>query len=289
MKNWSEILTAYQVGRLGTVSAAADHLGVHRATVIRHVDALEAELGGKLFHRHKKGYAPTELGHELIRMAEFSERQFLQLIGKAKGTDAALEGEFTVTSIDLAVHLFLPALRQFQSAQPGLRVHYIDSAKPLRLEYGEAHIAFRVGGKPDHPDYVVRRFGDVELGLFAHEDYVKTYGKAGTLEDNRSHRFIVMDGTGNPAPLAAWTRRNVPEDAVALHSTGAGFIRQAIVSGHGIGFLPLYQARVHSELVEAIERHPSWKIPVWMVTHVDLHRSAKVQGFISVLNEHAER
>ena len=60
MDSWNEIKTAYQVARLGTVSAAAESLGVHRATVIRHIDALEAELGRKLFQRHIRGYTPTE-------------------------------------------------------------------------------------------------------------------------------------------------------------------------------------------------------------------------------------
>ena len=44
-----EIRTAYQVARLGTVSGAAEVLGVHHATVIRHIDALEGRLGAKLF------------------------------------------------------------------------------------------------------------------------------------------------------------------------------------------------------------------------------------------------
>ena len=44
MDNWDEIRTAFQVARLGTVSGAAEALGVHHATVIRHIDALEARL-----------------------------------------------------------------------------------------------------------------------------------------------------------------------------------------------------------------------------------------------------
>ena len=55
MDNWDEIRTAYQVARLGTVSGAAEVLGVHHATVIRHIDALEQALGAKLFQRHARG------------------------------------------------------------------------------------------------------------------------------------------------------------------------------------------------------------------------------------------
>jgi DNA-binding transcriptional LysR family regulator len=56
MDKWTEIKTAYHVARLGTVSAAADVFGVHRATVIRHIDTLEAELGARVFLRNKTGY-----------------------------------------------------------------------------------------------------------------------------------------------------------------------------------------------------------------------------------------
>ena len=35
IKDWNQVRTAYHVARLGTVSAAAEFLGVHHATVIR--------------------------------------------------------------------------------------------------------------------------------------------------------------------------------------------------------------------------------------------------------------
>ena len=47
MENWDEVRTAFQVARIGTVSGAAEVLGVHHATVIRHIDALEDRLDGQ--------------------------------------------------------------------------------------------------------------------------------------------------------------------------------------------------------------------------------------------------
>jgi len=69
MDNWDEIRTAYHVARMGTVSGAAEVLGVHHATVIRHIDALEQRLGVKLFQRHPRGYTATEAGEDLLRVA----------------------------------------------------------------------------------------------------------------------------------------------------------------------------------------------------------------------------
>ena len=84
MDNWDEIRTAYNVARIGTVSGAAEVLGVHHATVIRHIDALEGRLGVKLFQRHARGYTPTEAGQDLLRVAQATDDQFAQLAGRIK-------------------------------------------------------------------------------------------------------------------------------------------------------------------------------------------------------------
>src|SRR5210317_620204 len=99
MDNWDEVRTAYQVARLGTVSGAADVLGVHHATVIRHIDALEKRLGVKLFQRHARGYTPTEAGADLLRVAQATDDQFNQLAGRIKGRGSDVSGELVVTSL----------------------------------------------------------------------------------------------------------------------------------------------------------------------------------------------
>ena len=75
LENWDEIRTAYQVARMGTVSGAAEVLGVHHATVIRHIDALEKRLGARLFQRHARGYTATESGRDLLLVAQATEEQ----------------------------------------------------------------------------------------------------------------------------------------------------------------------------------------------------------------------
>ena len=85
MENWDEVRTAYQVARMGTVSGAAEVLGVHHATVIRHIDAIEARLGVKLFQRHARGYTATEAGEDLLRVAQATDDQFSQLAGRIRG------------------------------------------------------------------------------------------------------------------------------------------------------------------------------------------------------------
>ena len=155
MDNWDEIRTAYQVARMGTVSGAADILGVHHATVIRHIDALEARLGVKLFQRHARGYTATEAGDDLLRVATATDDQFSQLVGRIKGRGADVSGDLVVTSLVSLSPLLAPALGEFQIANPDVVIRYLTGDRLFRLEYGEAHVAIRAGSAPDQPDNVV--------------------------------------------------------------------------------------------------------------------------------------
>ena len=110
MDNWDEIKTAYQVARMGTVSGAADILGVHHATVIRHIDALEGRLGVKLFQRHARGYTATEAGQDLLRVAQATDDQFSQLAGRIRGRGSEVSGDLVVTSLIEITPLLAPVL-----------------------------------------------------------------------------------------------------------------------------------------------------------------------------------
>ena len=156
MDNWDEIRTAYHVARMGTVSGAADVLGVHHATVIRHVDALEARLGVKLFQRHPRGYTSTEAGRDLLQVAQATDDQFSQLVNRLKGQGGGVEGELAVTALDTMADLLTPLLIDFQATHPEVMVRLLTGTRLFRLEYGEAHVAIRAGNIPEQPDNVVR-------------------------------------------------------------------------------------------------------------------------------------
>ena len=103
MDRWHFIRTAHHLARLGTISAAAEELGVHRATVLRHIDSLEEDLGVKLFQRHARGYVPTEAGEDLMRVASATEDQFAQLFNRLKRRSEPLSGDFIITSLSRLV------------------------------------------------------------------------------------------------------------------------------------------------------------------------------------------
>ena len=288
MDNWDEVRTAYQVARMGTVSGAADILGVHHATVIRHVDALEARLGVKLFQRHARGYTATEAGEDLCRVAQATDEQFSQLAGRVKGKGDEVSGELVVTSLNGLAPLMAPTLTAFQNKYPDVTLRYLTGERLFRLEYGEAHVAIRAGAAPDQPDNVVQKFFNQPIGLYASQSYVDRFGTPRDESDYAQHRFVGHDAENNRSPFFRWMNANIPRENVVFRSTDNRAMELAIRAGAGIGFMNAHDAASHGEMVEIAPERDEWSAPIWLVTHVDLHRTAKVQAFLRFVKEQAK-
>ena len=65
-------------------------------------------------------------------------------------------------------------------------------------------------------------------------------------------------------------------------------IREAVLSGAGIGFMDRREAARDDSLVEVIEPLQEWFGNLWLVTHVDLHRTTKVQSFLKYLKDQSK-
>ncbi len=288
MENWDEVRTAYQVARLGTVSGAAEVLGVHHATVIRHIDAIEARLGVKLFQRHARGYTATEAGLDLLRVAQATDDQFSQLVGRLKGQGDEVSGELVVTSLSSMAPMLAPALTKFQQMHPDLVIRYLTGDRLFRLEYGEAHVALRAGAAPDQPDNVVQPFVGQRLALFAARAYVERHGMLNGQADMVNHRFVASDNENTRAPFERWLRAAVPASNIVFRCSDAVAGHKAVIAGAGIGFISLWEAASNPDLVMMMEPRDEWSGKIWLVTHVDLHRTNKVQSFVKFLKEHAK-
>jgi DNA-binding transcriptional LysR family regulator len=287
MDNWDEIRTAYQVARLGTVSGAAEVLGVHHATVIRHIDALERRLGTRLFQRHARGYTPTESGRDLLTVAQNTEEQFGQLASRIKGQGETVTGELVVTAPLGMAPLVTPVFASYAEAHPDVTVRFLTDMRLFRLDYGEAHVALRAGPTPQDPDNVVQPLASIRYGMYASRAYAARHGLPQGAGDYAGHRFVGAESPESRAPFHKWMRENIPEDRVCFRVTEPDAAVQAIRAGIGIGFMGVRQAEALDDVVEAMATRPEWDAPLWIVTHVDLHRTLKVQSFLTHLKQAA--
>ena len=287
LENWDEIRTAYQVARLGTVSGAAEALGVHHATVIRHVDALEKRLGARLFQRHARGYTATEAGRDLLQVAQATDDQFTQLASRIRGRGEGVTGDLVVTSLPALSALLTAVLADFQRENEGLTVRYLTGERLFRLEYGEAHVAIRAGAAPEQPDNVVQPFHGQKMRLVAAQSYVARHGRPANEADLANHWFVGPDDHQSRAPFNLWLSSIVPRERIRFRTMDDQSMLDGVLAGAGIGFVPEWELAGREGLVEVLPAREEWTAPLWLVTHVDLHRTPKVQAFLKYLKARA--
>ncbi|MBU2957566.1 LysR family transcriptional regulator [Paracoccus sp. 1_MG-2023] len=278
VETWDDIRVALAVARHGTVSGAAGALGVHHATVIRRIDALEAALRTRLFQRHARGYALTETGRAMLAAGAAAEERFAQMAAQIEGAGDRVEGQLTVTSLPGLADLVMPRLIGLMRRHPGLRVNYAPDLRLLRLDAGEAHVAIRAGARPTEPDYVVRAMGSGGHALFATADYMRIHGP---IDDLDRHRFALPAITGALAPSTRWLLERLRPENILLTAPEDDARESVIRAGLAVGILPPGRGAG----LEAVMQLPEWDADLWLVTHVDLHRTPKVQAALRALRE----
>ena len=117
MIDWDDVRYFLAAAREGSVRAAAKHLGVNHATVLRRIAQLEGRLGAQMFEKLPSGYRLTEAGEEVLELAEQMEASSNRLETRVFGRDQSARGLLRVTLPPfLATHLLMPDLADFAYA-----------------------------------------------------------------------------------------------------------------------------------------------------------------------------
>lgn len=286
MENWNRYQSVLVVARVGTLLGAARELGVHHTTIQRHIVDLEGQLETKLFYRHTRGYHPTDAGKELIQVIAAAGEQLGEIAGKIQGLNDETIGTLKVTTVPEATELVTYLIADYQQLNPQLSVELIVDQKRLRLEYGDAHVGIRVGNISDEPDNVFQPLGTVSSTLCVHEKYVARYGEV-TDENLLEQRFAVQNVDLKEYKAMGWLCDNVKASQIVFRTNTFEAYQKAIFTGLAVGILPKHNICKNSRLIEISNGSQDWSVPFWIVTHVDIHRSLRVQKFLKFVKNAA--
>ncbi|MEL6189720.1 MAG: LysR family transcriptional regulator, partial [Myxococcota bacterium] len=161
----------------GSYAATARRLGLARSTVMRRVEALEAELGVSLVHRAGRALALTEAGHRLaegLRTVFRSLRRVESEVRSAGGQAAGslrLWGPMVGVSDELA-----ECLATFQLAHPKVQLRLDLGRDPRAHRPGDFDVMLQMGHR-SNPDLQVRNLFRDRLFLVASEAYLAKHGE----------------------------------------------------------------------------------------------------------------
>jgi DNA-binding transcriptional LysR family regulator len=273
---WDHYRTFLAVIATGSLSGAARALGLSQPTAGRHVEALEAALGGAaLFTRSPAGLRPTEAALALKPQAEAMAHAAEALMRTASGEADAVRGAIRLTASDvIGAEVLPPILTDFREGNPAVSVELVLSNRPEDLLRREADIAVRMV-RPTQEALLAKRIGAVGLGLFAHRSYLQKHGEPTTLGES-GHAAIGFDR--DPSVARALSGLTIPtdRDLFAFRSDSDLAQLAALRAGFGVGACQLGIARRDPNLVRVLPRL-GFALEMWVVMHEDLKSSRRMR------------
>ncbi|WP_417491157.1 LysR family transcriptional regulator [Maricaulis sp.] len=293
--DWDKLKTFHAAAQAGSLTRAAEMLGMSQSAVSRQIAALEEDLGASLFHRHARGLIRTEPGNLLFEAAH--EIAAKAAIAEARVQDARDEpcGELKVTAPTALGAIWLaPRLAEFHDAFPQIRIRLMLNDFELDLAGLEAEVGIRPWPSTQN-DLVQRKLLSVHQHLYASHDYAERKGIPETAADLDEHP-IIHYGPPQLAPIPGldWAAKvgreagQPPRPAVIEVNTIYG-VMKAVEAGMGIGALPDYVARENKKLRRILPELDGPDFEVFFVYPSELRGSRRIVAFRDFLIEQARR
>jgi DNA-binding transcriptional LysR family regulator len=279
---WNDLQYFLAVCERGSVGGAARALGVNHSTVLRRLSSLERTLAVRLFDRLPRGYALTEQGQELAANVAGVTEQIEAAQRRVTGGDKSLSGTIRLTAPDpLIAPLLLPLLAEFLRLHAQLRIQLVAGNSFLNLTQREADVAVRGSNSP--PDNLIgRRVGRIQTALYGARHYLRTL-PAG--HSNADYRWVGHAPSLSHLDSAQWMQRHVAEERVALRVDSLASLCDAVAAGIGVGWLLCALAGERRELEQLQPPLPAFDTQVWVLSHPDLKRVARIKALTDFLHE----
>ena len=285
--DWNQMRALLTTVEAGSLSAAAKRLGLTQPTLGRQVAALEESLGLAIFERVGRNLVLTEAGQRLVadlrEMGAAAERVTLSAAAQSQ----SVEGVVRITTADIyAGHVLPPLLEKIRREAPAITVQVLAVGQISDLLRREADIAIR-HVRPDQDGLIARRCKDTAAYIYGTPALIEKLGRPQTGTELARHDFVgALEN--NDDFIAEMQKRGVPlgPDNFRLATQSGMTAWEWVRKGMCLGAMVEAVAHQTPEVeivVPSIEPIP---VPVWLVTHRELHTSRRIRLVFDMLVEH---
>lgn len=283
--DWNLIRAYLSVAEHGSTLAASRHLEVTQSTISRHLAELEKQLSVQLFDRRKTGLALTDKGRELLSLAQQMDGLAADLQAEASHFSEKVSGTVRISASEAIASEVLPhCIVGLLDENPELQIEIVASNEASNLLSREADIAVR-NFKPTQQDLIFRRLPDVEIGFFAHRDYLEKQGRPDSVEAFRHLRVIGFDVSTLFIDGARKMGINLQRNSFTLRSDSTSVQTECVKAGLGVAVL---QKRLmeHLDFIEELKLDMEIPpMPLYLVAQQELRSSRKLRTVFDGLLE----
>ncbi len=280
--NWDDLRILLAIADHGSVASAARSLGVNHTTVLRRMHAFEEAQKIRLFDRLPTGYALTAEGEQLVAGARSIDDTVTGLERRITGRDLKLEGVIRVTTTDTFMTTVLARhLASFRKRHPRITIELALTNSRLSLTRRDADVAIRPARELPTPLVGVRA-ADVGFAVYGADGYLADRPADALSAD---HVWLGGDEMLVNSPVIKWMERHVPGAQIGFRADSFVALKHAVQAGVGLAILPCCLADDDPSLTRLEAPPDDLEIGLWVLTHEDLIKAARIRAFVDHVTE----
>jgi DNA-binding transcriptional LysR family regulator len=240
--NLNHLFYFYEVARHGSFTRAARELLVSQSALSVQIKSLETSLGAPLFDRRRGGVVLTDAGQRAFTAAERIFADVDQLVADFRQGGRQVPGTVNVGTVNsIGIYLLPDLLTSFRAGHPDVRVRldFRESERVMdQLNQGTIDLAI-VPWQRAYADLVATPLARQKLFLVAPPDHPLTARESLSPHDLEAYPFVgYHEGMHTRAMIDALFKRMSLNVEYAIESSNAATIKQMVLAGMGIAFLP---------------------------------------------------
>lgn len=273
------------VVQAGSLTKAAEHLGIPKSRLSRRLTELETQLGSKLLDRGRFGVRLNELGEVFYRHASM-------MLDCAENAQASVQqalrephGTLRISVSVEILHGFLtPFIAEYLYQYGGVSLDIqMDNRQVNMLQEG-IDIALRIG-EVHQEEVVAKLAGYVPVGLYASANFLQNSPPIARPEDLESLPLL------NKTDGVAWTlncdeKRYTVKGTHRVSSNDAYVLAQLAEDGMGIALLPEIGKLVPKTLIRVLPEWAPTPSPLHVIYYKNRGLAPLVRSFVDFLIVH---
>lgn len=286
-----DILAFLQAMETGSISAAAQRMGLSKSVISKRITDLEVVLKVELLHRSTRGVVPTDKGAAFYQRARSIMQQLDQAAEELIEQDGELCGSLRIAApMTFGTTYLGPILFAFISRHPrlGLALDLDDRITDLP---GEGYdLGVRIGRLHDS-SLAARKLAVSRRVVCCSPAYAQRAGLPAMIEELAGHACIGYANVSashvwqfEPAEAGGMPRSLVVRSRIVANNGES--IRDAAIAGLGISILPVFivaKALASGQLINALPNAYPVADTIYAVYPQNRHLPAKVRAVIDHL------
>ena len=289
MDRFENMETFIKVVDAGSMSAAADRMGVAKSAVSRRLKELEGHLGVELFHRTTRRLNLTDTGRTFYQQAVRILEDVLEAELATTQAHGELQGSLKIAlPMSFGIMHMGPAINDFLQEHPKIEFDLDFNDREVDLIQEGFDLAIRIANLPDS-SLIARRLAPIQQVVFASPDYLDHYGTPKSPDELQHHQCLAYSLI-NDHKTWRFQDNNSQEIKISitphLKASVGEFLRDAAVNGQGISVLPtfiVYKEIENGALVPILTDYIPNPISAYAIYPQTRHLSQRVRQFVDFL------